>query len=143
MSDIVCFSAGCIGTSLLFALQGVLADISERLAKHKSKYPKLIYEGLVYLIVLGILSALWRGGWNLNLRYIVPDTMIGGWVNHLSGALLFLIFQTYSLVGGCGCGIDGEDAGGEGFFPVQYLRLWFAPKLQRRKVRETRYLFSI
>ena len=134
MSDVVNFAAGTLGTSLLFLLQRPLGSVSVHFEKTGRLRAKYAWEGSVYIFVFAVLSSLWRGGWNLNLRYLITDPFVGGWVHHVCGVVLFLLLQTYSLVGGWGVGEDGIESEGGAFFPVKYLHICFEDKLRRRKV---------
>ena len=54
-----------------------------------------MYEDGMYLIILFFMSALWRGAWNLNVRYLISCPRVGGMVHHFTGTILLLVLNVY------------------------------------------------
>ena len=120
-SDIISLIVGVSGCSFLILIQYPLSRISVKL--ERKKYLRIIYEDIVHIIALIPLLFFYRGLWNLNEEYIIKDKEVGGWVNHIIGLSMLLIFQTYSTLVGPGCIIDGELTKGEAIFSIHYTRV--------------------
>ena len=92
-SDVFCYIFGAAGTALLFSLQIPLGAVSERLERNGRNALKLVWEDAIYMIVLVFIAIIWRGIWNLDIRYLITDDRIGGWVNHVAGTFALWITQ--------------------------------------------------
>jgi len=119
-SDIVCAASGMVGCALIFALQEAFGAVSTKLEKAGRYWAKLIWEDFTYLLIFLVMTVIWHGFWNLCIRYCITDPFTGGLVNHCIGTVLLLVPGVFSLVGACGCAVDGFDIGGDAFFPVNY-----------------------
>jgi len=119
-SDIICASGGLVASAILFALQHAFAAVSIKCEKADRPWLKLIWEDLVYILIFNVMTVYWHGTWNLCIRYMITDPLIGGLVNHCLGTVLLLLTRTYSMIGVCGCAVDGFGLGGEAFFPIDY-----------------------
>ena len=122
LSDVVALAIGMPATMILFAFQSPLAKISCKLEERGNGFGKLLYEDFIYLITSLCQFFIWRGGWNLNARYLLADPLVGGWVNHVVGTILLMCLQLFSYVSACGCALDGFDPRGKAIFPLRYLR---------------------
>lgn len=71
---------------------------------------RLAVDDLVTFVQFASEAFLWRGAWNLNARFLIPDPCVGGWVNLALGTALLMSLQLFSYVGGCGTAVDGLDA---------------------------------
>ncbi len=123
-ADIVCVIFGLCGTLLMLTLQCHLATISRKLHQTSHWCVRRFYENFVYLIIFVFLTTLWRGTWNLNTRYFLPDLPLGGWVNFCIGLVLMISTQTMSYVAPFGCITDGAEEDGGAFFPIRYLQVY-------------------
>lgn len=124
--DIACVIFGLAGTILIMALQHPLSAFSRNLHQTSHWLTRRIYEDFIYVIIFLFITPLWRGTWNLNTRYFLPELPIGGWVNHCIGLVLMVATQTLSNVG-CFSGLvkDGVEENGGAFFPIKYLGIYF------------------
>ena len=129
--EIVCALSGFAGVIVFFSIQGILRKISIYYEQKQDQMSKLLFENLAYLVAIIFLCLLWRGVWNLNIRYMITDQKEGGAVNHVVGMLGLLLFNIYSIVGGCGCNRDGRDENGGAFFQIVFLREFFFPLVER------------
>jgi len=73
---------------------------------------RLIFDDVITFLLFASEAFLWRGAWNLNARFLIEDTLVGGWTNHVIGTALLMSFQLFSYVGSCGCSTDGEQGQG-------------------------------
>ena len=69
---------------------------------------RLIVDDVITFLQFASEAFLWLGAWNLNVRFLIQDHLVGGWTNHIIGAVLLMSFQLFSYVGSCGCTTDGE-----------------------------------
>ena len=88
----------------------------------------------MYVLIFPCLTTLWRGGWNLNPHYLIPELPLGGWVHHVVGTVLMLVFQVYGYVAAFGVIKDGEEEDGGAFFPVQYLQIYLKDRIRSQRV---------
>ena len=125
-SYLVSAGAGAAGTLLLFALQVPLGRISSTIERKYPKYKilEIIYEDCVYIIVLVTMLLLWRGCFNLNSTYIFVDPLLGGAVNMAAGLFVLICLRVLNTVAMCDWGLDGNDVGGDAFFPTWYMYLY-------------------
>ena len=122
VSDLISIIVGYAILSVLFVLEFPLSFISNRLSRRESKVPKIVFEDIVMFVATWATLLLWRGGWDLCLKYVIPDKVIGGWVSHWIGTWGLIVLQAFNNVAMNGIEIDGEYPGGEGLFPTEYLR---------------------
>jgi len=121
---------GLAGSILLFALETPLSQLANRIQRMRHSYwLRLLYEDAIYFAVFAAESLLWRGGWNLNVLFIITDPMVGGWVNISVGSVLLLSLQLFSYASACGCARDGQDTiAGDAIYATKYLR-HYLPKV--------------
>ena len=122
MSDVITAAGGICGSVALFSLQVPLGMVSERLGRRENKFWRVIWEDGVYTVVFIALSLMWRGCWNLNVRYLLTDLPRGAWVNHVCGTVGLMGTQTFAGVAAFGMIRDCQEKDGRAFFPVRYLR---------------------
>jgi hypothetical protein len=91
-----------------------------------------VWDDAVNFVAFVLLVFLWRGGWNLNERFIIPEKELGGWVNHVIGLVVLMATGNFSVVGSAGVVIDGEGEGEIVFFPIHYIRANMIPSLHKR-----------
>ena len=121
----VCLGVGVVLSVALHALDAPLRALSLVLEARLGRRARTAWEDLVYFVTFLSMAFLWRGAWNLDQHYILPDRLIGGWVHHVTGTALLIGLQLISFVGGCGCALDGTETARDGIFPTEYLRrLW-------------------
>ena len=118
--------AGAAGTVLLFALQVPLGQISSAIERKYPKYKilKIIYEDTIYIVVLVTMLLLWRGCFNLNATYMIVDPLLGGAVNLAAGLFVLICLRVFNTVAMCDWSLDGNDVGGDAFFPTWYMYLY-------------------
>ena len=83
---------------------------------------RLLWEDFIYIVVYACHIFLWRGGWNLNARFLYADPLWGGLVNHVVGTTLLMSLQMFSYASAVGSAVDGSEPNGLAFWPTRYLR---------------------
>ena len=136
-ADIVCFAIGMPFSGILLLLQTPMSNVSAQLDLNESKLCKILWEDFVYLVTLVALLLLWRGGWNLNIRFFFSDPVLGGIINHLVGVTGMLILGVTSYIGGLGCSIDGADPGGTAIYPIRYVQEVFGRPYKQTSTTDT------
>lgn len=130
LSNLVSTGAGFAATIVIFALETPCSRINAYL-QEKGHWLRLIYEDIVYLVVFGAVSLIWRGTWNLNVIFIFTDPKVGGWVNLGIGTFLLMSLQLMSYAGCCGCAFDGRDSNPrDAFYPTKYIRAYIQQRQQ-------------
>ena len=125
-ADIISAEVGLVSCAVILSLQWPLGQVSAKLAKAGQLALKLLWEDCVYAISFVALAFLWRGVWNLNVRFFLPEyPPLGPWVNFALGSVGLLGMQSFTEVCNFGIADDGLDPAGEAFFPVNYLRIFF------------------
>jgi hypothetical protein len=133
MSDIISLVTGTAIIGVMFILQPPLAWVSEKLDA-KSRMWKLIYEDFVFFIATWANLLLWRGAWDLCIEFFLPDPQTGSWVCHWIGTIGMMSLQVFNNVGLNGIERDGQYKGGEGIFPLYYLRVYLQDHIQVRNI---------
>ena len=107
----------------------------------QKRWIRLAYDDTVIFLVFVADILIWRGFWNLSIIYFITDPLIGGWTDHVTGALLMLLFQVFSYAGVCGYYKDSrkpelqKSRDTAAIFNTDYLRHFF-PKEQPNGVSE-------
>lgn len=91
MSDVVSFGAGMALMTLMLLLQPLCSRISAALDLRP--VAKVVFEDVVMVAATWSNILLWRGGWNLCLRYVIPDPEIGSWFSHVTSTFLLIGLQ--------------------------------------------------
>lgn len=94
LSDVASFIGGYILMLALLALQPILSRISANLDLRPMAY-KVIFEDVIMIIATWSNVLLWRGGWNLCLRYVIPEPELGSWVCHVTGTVVLIGLQVW------------------------------------------------
>ncbi len=146
-SNLICLGVGYGAMFLLLGLDGHLAKAGRTIARQYEGDPErkemalLVWEDFVYVVSFWGTMFLWRGGWNLNATYLLPDPVVGGWVNNLVATAVFLLLQCMSYASCCGVGTDGGlDGTEDSFFQNKHLR-HYIPIWERTKVCKHGELF--
>ena len=71
-----------------------------------SFYRSLAFDQTITMLQYFSSLLLWRGAWNLNMRFVISDPLVGGWVNHVIGTVLLMSLQQFSIIGSCDCSMD-------------------------------------
>ena len=54
---------------------------------------KIVFEDLIMLVATWVNLLLWRGGWDLCVKYFIPDPLICGWICHWLGSVGLIALQ--------------------------------------------------
>ena len=73
----------------------------------------------------------------MNLRYLFPDPILGGPINHIAGILGMCILGVMGYVGSMGCCIDGDDPGGTAIYPNRFVQEVFQRSYEVTATTET------
>ena len=138
VSDCWCLLVGLAGVATLHALQTPLIITAKLLEERKGKSLSLAWEQCVYTIAFIMLITIWKGMWNLNIRYLLSDPTIGGWVHHLAGTSVMMLLGVFGCVGTPCCTVDGGEEPENAFFPLRYFSLhknnWFCSTSPAKQV---------
>ena len=63
-------------------------------------YPvwKILFEDVIMLVATWANLLLWRGGWDLCVKYVIPDPLIGGWICHWLGTIGLMSLQVRQVI---------------------------------------------
>jgi hypothetical protein len=127
-TQVACLLIGLCLMTLLFALEEPLAWGVLSAERKGGWWGKLIYEDIVYLIIMWCQCFLWIGGWDLVAAYCFPAIPEGAWTCMILGLVALMSLQQFGFVSVCGCVVDGADQGRDAIFPTKFLRHFVMPR---------------
>ena len=126
---IICLTVGYGLTFSTLLLDPVLLFVHKTLMKKwtttgrwRHLVAMIVWEDVICVVSFWAHFFLWRGAWVLNTLYVFSDPETGGWFNNVVGTLGFCVFNLFSIVGSCGCSVDGKmDDETDRWFSTHYL----------------------